>query len=469
MSLREVPALPSRQDILASGLCIGCGVCLGTAPGAQMDFDRYGQMRPVGPRGWLRGRHEAGFEELCPFSPFAANEDELAAHLFPSPHNSHALLGRYEAAYVGHAEEGSFRASGSSGGLVTWVAAELLSRGMIDGVAHVGALDGTGPGNRLFAYRISRSLETLRTGAKSRYYPVELSGVLDEIRKVPGRYAVVGIPCFIKAVHLACDQDPVLRERIAYTLGLVCGHMKSARMAESFAWQMQQDIGRVSAFDYRAKAPGRPANWYRAEVTLADGTTRGEDWWSFADGDWGAGFFQHSACNFCDDVVAETADIVFGDAWREPYSSDGRGTNVVLVRSPALLPIIEAGIAEQRLALTEVDADFVVSTQAAGFRQRREGLSFRQTWVRPRVRPCKRVLPGSLAIRKHRKAIYLVRYGISWWSHRVFWLARATRLPALYTAWARASLTCYHGLAYSRGPAGRIARWIGLSGAEERH
>lgn len=453
-----------------SGLCIGCGVCVDrAAPGEGMDFDRYGQMRPVAPGHRLRSGREPGFQKLCPFSPFAANEDELATGLFPSPRHRHPLLGCYEAAYVGHAAEGDFRASGSSGGLVTWVAAALLARGMVDGVAHVAALSGEGSGKRLFGYTLSRSLDALRAGAKSRYYPVELSGVLDEIRTVPGRYAVVGIPCFIKAVQLARDQDPILRDRIAYTLGLVCGHMKSARMAESFAWQMQQDIDQVAGFDYRTKAADRPANWYRAELTLPDGTTRGKDWWHFADGDWGAGFFQNSACNFCDDVVAETADIVFGDAWREPYSSDGRGTNIVLVRSPALLPILEAGMAEKRIALTPVDADFVVSTQAAGFRQRREGLSFRQAWALPRVRPRKRVLPGSYPINAQRKAIYLMRYAISWWSHRVFWLARSTRLPALYVTWARASLACYHGLAYSRGLAGRIAGWLGLAGGEERH
>ena len=33
-----------------------------------------------------------------------------------------------------------------------------------------------------------------------------------------------------------------------------------------------------------------------------------------------------------DDVVTETADISFGDAWVEPYSSGGRGTNVIIVR-----------------------------------------------------------------------------------------------------------------------------------------
>src|SRR3546814_17649672 len=92
----------------------------------------------------------------------------------------------------------------------------------------------------LFRYQISRTAEEIRRGAKSRYYPIELSAVIDQIRAVPGRYAVIGIPCFIKAIHLLRAKDAVLRDRIAFTLGLYCGHMKSARMVESF------EIGRAS-------------------------------------------------------------------------------------------------------------------------------------------------------------------------------------------------------------------------------
>src|SRR5690606_38702641 len=66
-------------------------------------------------------------------------------------------------------------------------------------------------------------------------------------------------------------------------------------------------------------------NWYRAQLELAGGGNVAGDWWHFADGDWGAGFLQNPACDFCDDVVAETADIAFGDAWVEPYASDGPG------------------------------------------------------------------------------------------------------------------------------------------------
>ncbi|WFU11671.1 Coenzyme F420 hydrogenase/dehydrogenase, beta subunit C-terminal domain (plasmid) [Rhizobium sp. CB3090] len=427
----------------------------------QMQFDRYGQLKPKGAN--LRQSDQTAFSRICPFSPAAENEDELAARHFADSPNNDPLLGRFEKAFVGHVEEGDFRRNGSSGGLVTWVAAEMLRRGLVDAVAHVIESRGS---DRLFRYTLSRSLADLKAGAKSRYYPVDLAEVLGTIRTTPGRYAIVGIPCFIKAVRLSCANDPILNERIVFTLGLFCGHMKSARMAESFAWQMGQRIGDVERFDYRAKCPDRPANWYRAQMKLRSGDVVGRDWWHLADGDWGAGFFQNPACNFCDDVVAETADIAFGDAWAQPYTVDGRGTNVVIVRSPALLDLVAGGMASRRIALSPVDTAFVVATQAAGFRQRREGLAFRLTWLRLGLRPRKRVVAGSGGLTWRRRMIYRMRYAISLWSHRVFWLARLLGHPQLYLAWARMVLSFYHGFAYSRGPIGRVINGIARSGAE---
>jgi coenzyme F420-reducing hydrogenase beta subunit len=452
-----------------AGLCIGCGACAAQAAGAgmQMRLDRYGQYKPTSLRDRPR-RSQGEISTICPFSPEAANEDEIAAHRFPAAPRHDPCIGRFEAAYVGYAEEGDFRRQGSSGGMVSWVAAELLRRGWVDGVAHVAANIRSDADHRLFAYTISRTPEALSAGAKSRYYPVELSEVLSTIRSVPGRYAVVGIPCFIKAVRLSCLEDPVLDQRIAYTLGLVCGHMKSARMAESFAWQMGAEIDDVATFDYRMKNADRPANWYTAQLTMPDGATRKKDWWHLADGDWGAGFFQNSACNFCDDVAAETADISFGDAWLEPYSSDGRGTNVVVVRSPEMRDMIAVGIASGRLALQQVDADFVAATQAAGLRQRRQGLAFRLAWPRPGLRPRKRIAPAWKGLTTRRMIIYAMRHRISAWSHRMFWLARRMHWPAFYIGWARAALALYQGIAYSRGVVGRIADRLGIGAAEGR-
>ncbi len=454
--VRPVPA-----EVVRSGLCIGCGSCVAQSRGEgavrprhdvpRMRLDRHGELQPAGSAAWLRQGPEA-FARTCPFSPEARNETELAEALFPAAAQADARVGRFESAWVGHAEEGNFRANGSSGGMVSWVASELLRTGRVDAVAHVAPSHD----DRFFRYRLSRTPAEIHGGARSRYYPVEMSEVLEAMRAAPGRYAVVGVPCFIKAVQLLRREDPLLRERIAFTLGLFCGHMKSARMVDSFAHQMGVAPAEVREVEYRQKDARRPANWYTASFVLRDGRRVQRDWFHLAEGDWGAGFFQNDACNFCDDVVAETADISFGDAWVEPYSSDGRGTNVVIVRSPLLHAMVSEAVRAQRLALAPVDADFLAETQAAGFRQRREGLAYRLSWRRRGLQPRKRVAP-TRALPWRRKLIYRMRAAITRWSRRLFGWARATGTEAIYVRWARGALALYHALAYSRG---RLGAWV---------
>ncbi|MFK3891105.1 Coenzyme F420 hydrogenase/dehydrogenase, beta subunit C-terminal domain [Sphingomonas sp. NPDC079357] len=436
------------DDIVDAGLCIGCGGC-----SAAMRMDRDGLWKPA--PGTPGG---ADFAARCPFSPAAANEDALAAERFPDAPGRSDLLGRFESSWVGHVAEGGFRANGSSGGMVSWVAAELLRSGAVDAVAHVAPVADPHGDGRFFSYRLSRDADEIAGGAKSRYYPVELSAVIAAIRATPGRYAVVAVPCFIKALHLLRRTDPVIAERVTHLLGLFCGHQKSARLVDSFAWQLDAPIKRVRGVDYRIKDASRPANWYRAHLTLDDGSARAEDWWHLADGDWGAGFFQNPACDWCDDVVAETADVAFGDAWVEPYSSDGRGTNVVIARSPEIHAMIAGAVADGRLALTQVDAGFVEQTQAAGFRHRREGLAYRLTWRRggDAVRPVKRVAP-SAALPVRRKLVYRMRHMIARDSHRIARVALRTGRTGLYTGWARRVLAVYRAVAWSHG---RLGAWV---------
>jgi hypothetical protein len=169
-----------------------------------------------------------------------------------------------------------------------------------------------------------------------------------------------------------------------------------------------------------------------------------------ADGDWGAGFFMNIACNYCDDVVAEPADISFGDAWIKPYSLDGMGNNVMVVRSKLIADVILTGIKEKRLKLEMVSNEFVRETQASGFRQRREGLSYRLTWAKKGIKPRKRVLPSD-NLSGERKKIYRMRYNISWLSHKIFRVSKLTGAQWLYIIWARLAASLYYGIAYHQG------------------
>ena len=424
-----------------------------------MVFDRFGQYKPSGPRQWYR-RPSHEFSARCPFSPSAANEDEIGAEMFAGAEHRSKTLGNFLAAYVGHVTENGFREEASSGGMTSWVLAHLLRVGAIDAAVHVKSGDRSGS-QLLFSYEVSRTEEEIRAGAKSRYYPVHLAEVLKIVRDIPGRYAVVGVPCFIKALQLLRRQDPVIRERIVFCVGLFCGHMKSARLVESFAWQMDIALEQIEQMEFRRKHIDRPARTYTVAFRLKDGRLLEKDWTEMADGDWTAGFFQNSACNFCDDVVGEVADVSFGDAWVEPYSSDGRGTNVVIVRSPAVHRLIKAGIAAKQLQLTAVDAEFVEQTQAGGFRQRREGLAYRLCFSHPRIEPRKRVEPNATNLSWRRKTIYRARSYISKWSHRMSWLAARSGCRTLYINWARLMTTLHGRLAWSQGRLGKLLDKLG--------
>ncbi len=92
---------------------------------------------------------------------------------------------------------------------------------------------------------------------------------------------------------------------------------------------------------------------------------------------YGHGFFKYKACDYCDDVFAETADVVIGDAWLPEYVVDGRGTSILLIRNRDIQEMVDVAQKSGRLHLEPLDADKAAHSQAGGLRHRREGLKYR--------------------------------------------------------------------------------------------
>jgi coenzyme F420 hydrogenase subunit beta len=375
---------------------------------------------------------------VCPFADEGEHEDEIGARLFGADAEPHERIGYHLRTYAGHVAEDGFRAAGSSGGVGSWVLVELLRRGLIDAVVHVRPRTPGPDDSRLFDFALSRTEDELRARAKSRYYPVEMSEALAQVRSEPGRYAFVGVPCYIKAVRRLAAADPTIGERVAVTLALVCGHLKSTRFADSFAWQAGIEPGTLTEVDFRRKLPDRPANRYGVELHGSDSEGEPRELVSptdaFFGSNWGHGFFKYDACDYCDDVLGETADITVGDAWLPQYVEDSAGTNVVVVRTPELASIVEDGMADGRLAMSELSPDAVAESQDAGLRHRREGLSYRLL-LKDRLgawRPRKRVPAREDHLAPRKRSIYAWRVRLARESHRVFARALAAGDPALF-------------------------------------
>ncbi len=353
------------------------------------------------------------------------NETDVAKQLYDSVGgiNYDQRIGHYLRLYVGHVAEGDYRAKASSGGMGTWIFTELFDKGLIDGVIHVKEAKGN-HSEVLFEYGISKTIDEIRDGAKTKYYPVELSGVIEEVRRTPGRYAVVGIPSFIMAIRLLARQDSVINERIVYTVGLVCGHQKSSKFSEALGWQVGIKPGDLKYVDFRRKIPGRASNDYAVELTgIKDGkeVTIVKRTSELLGQDWGQGFFKAYASDYNDDVMNITADITLGDAWLHEYIQDSEGNNIIVIRNEVMDKLISDAVKEGRLSLDPVDADTIYLSQVSHYRHTWDELPYR-LYKRDKEglwRPKKRV-EASNDIQGIRRKIQDLREEISASSHRLY-------------------------------------------------
>jgi coenzyme F420-reducing hydrogenase beta subunit len=364
-------------------------------------------------------------EYVSPNFNSETNEGEISKKLYENikgiQHDER--IGYFISLYAGHVNEGEYRENASSGGMGTWIFKELFEKDLIDGVIHVKEnLDKNSP--TMFQYDISRSIDEIKAGSKTKYYPVEFSKVLKRVREVPGRYAIVGIPSFIMAVRLLAEKDDIIRDRIKYTVGLICGHQKSSKFSEAIAWQVGIKPGNLKHINFRKKLLDKPANNYGVEITgIIDGkeVTIVKPTKELLGQNWGQGYFKTKASDFTDDVMNETADITLGDAWLPEYTKDSKGNNVIIVRNPVIDNLIKEGIKSGRLNLDVVDKETIFRSQAAHYRHTYDELAYRlykkdkaNEW-----RPKKRI-EASKDIPLLRRKVQDLREEISTKSHTVY-------------------------------------------------
>lgn len=410
----------TRTDIIADiapvingGYCVGCGACAVVAP----DLISMRRNSDGAVQAHLNSLDQVGHltSPVCPFSNSAANEDDIGKIHFGSTAKPDPHLGYFLQSWAGYCAEGAVRERGSSGGMTSWIALELLKRGFVDAVVHVHPFSGTKSDdveNDLFAYSISRSPDEIEQGSKTRYYSVSMDAALREIRATRERIAFVGVPCFIKAVRNLMIADPIIKDCVQVTIALFCGHMKSSGFAESLAWQLGVPPKDIDTADFRVKRPGHSAKAYGFSVSRKSAeSTLTAPMSEMAGRRWDGGYFKLKACDYCDDVVGETADVSLGDAWLPEFDGDPAGTNVVVVRDPRIASLIEDAIAHEKVSLTPLDPERVIASQAAGFRDRRGALAYR-LWLadkRKVWRPTKRITPSVAHLSYVRRITYSLR------------------------------------------------------------
>ncbi len=71
------------------------------------------------------------------------------------------------------------------------------------------------------------------------------------------------------------------------------------------------------------------------------------------------------------------ADISLSNAWLEPYSQDGRGTSVIITRSPLAESIIQEGANSSAIVIEPISPDTMRASQQGSYNHRHDGLYVR--------------------------------------------------------------------------------------------
>lgn len=368
--------IPKVIDLVVNNdLCIGCGLCTYKCPSKalEMQWNEHGFLVPA-----LSGTcsSDGACLTVCPFNPYpekeVETENELADIFLKDTILSHPQIGKYQGIYAGYSEE--FRLTSSSGGIATFVFTDLLERGIVNHIFSV--KESSTPGLH-YEYAISQNRQELLAASKTRYYPVTLSTVFSKIDDLEGKVAIVGVACFIKAIRLAQQSDPLLKEKIPFLVGIICGGIKSKFFTEYLSDKAGVPKELCSNPEFRIKDLNSTAGDYSFGcLSNKDNQEKTIKMRTLGDM-WGTGLFKANACDFCDDVTTELADISLGDAWMEPFLKDGKGTNVVVTRSITAEKIIQEGIKSQKLNLQKLTLDRFISSQQGSFNHRHTGLPYR--------------------------------------------------------------------------------------------
>ena len=369
------PLSPALARVARGDLCAGCGACAGIAPGkVAMQITPPGFLRPrqTAP---LTQTEEAAIAAACPGLGQIVQAEGRADPV---------LWGPYVQMVTGWASDPALRHAGSSGGVLSALAAYLLASGRVTGVLQTAADPGFVLGN---AAVISRDGAQVLAAAGSRYAPsAPLEGLADLIARARP-LAFVGKPCDAAALRALARRDAQVAQTFPVILSFFCAGVPSHAGGKAVLAALGTTLDQTAAFRFRGNGwPGQ------ATATLRDGTLREM---SYNDS-WGRILSKHvqHRCKICADGTGIAADITCADAWETdaagyPLFGDRPGVSLIVARTALGAEILAQARAAGVLETQAFDVGSLAAIQP-GQRERRRALAARLAALRLLGRPVPR-------------------------------------------------------------------------------
>ncbi len=330
----------SLTDVVDWRMCLGCGACAYICPQQKVqlwDFPSEG-IRPVVDDGTCDTCKDC--LSVCPAveADYRREIPDPALATTAEPERAGDAIREWGVAYEiweGFASDPEIRFKGSSGGILTALAAYCVEQAGMHGVLHTGA-DAEDPvRNRT---RLSRTREEILCASGSRYSPASVCDGLGVIEECPSPCAVIGKPSEIAAIHNARRLRPRLDASIGVTMSFFCAESPSTGGTLALLNKLGVDAKSVESLRYRGDGwPGHFAPIRRGEKSGAQRMPYRESW-AFLQA------YRPWSTHQWPDGTGELADISCGDPWYEKPDGENPGFSLIVVRSETGRKIVQGAL-----------------------------------------------------------------------------------------------------------------------------
>jgi coenzyme F420-reducing hydrogenase beta subunit len=317
------------SGVIASGMCIGCGACEMADPSVTVSLN---------PKKLIYEPETAGGQAAASVCP-AVQVDYAGLQSYLFPGSTVGPFGVVKSVHLSQSTNIDRNMKASSGGLIKELLRGLLQHSDIDGVIALDHVDGIE-----FAARLVTTPEEVDALPGSIYHNLKQTAALQILRDTPGRFAVVAIPCQLEGMYAwVKSQAPELRDKIAITIGLLCGWQYSHHSIEAMGEYLGYNSEDIADISYRGGGPV-------GKLTV---TTKSNEVFTASrrvDFGYQVAFDRHfntTRCHVCINHSNFLADLVVGDAWLPSTVFTKTGISLVVCRNEfaekALARIVDSG------------------------------------------------------------------------------------------------------------------------------
>lgn len=335
-------------------LCTGCGICEDVCPKHCITIRRTrDELRPQVDETSCLGEKCGRCLKVCP--GIGINLQAVAQEQFQDTEvKEDKYIGRYVALHTGYSLDEDVRYHAASGGMVSQFLIYLLDKKIIDGAV----VTGFGEDHLTPVSYIARKKEEIINAISSKYCPVALNQMGNEIAASEGRYVIVGLPCHIQGFRKRMSIDKRFRERVIGLFAIYCSSERTYNAQDYLLKHYCVNKQDISYFAFRD-------NGCLGNLTIE--TKKGDRVsipYSIFYGPVLRSFFKPHRCLSCIDHYGELADVCFGDIHIKPYSNDHIGVSSWITRSEYWEQQFRKAAAEGYIKMDDVDVETLNRSQA---------------------------------------------------------------------------------------------------------